>query len=115
MFAADSRQNVYRCSSDFCTLRELLARRSAKWPVRPCQTQMAPCPALSQFFSPILFGLRASGFQFHGHTTPMSEQNKPRPEELAGHLHMENRTILCGFLVALVLAVMIGVDLEIHN
>src|SRR5215813_14790037 len=51
MFAAGSRQNVYRCSSDFCTLRELLARRS----VRPCQTQMASCPALSPLlFAPIL-------------------------------------------------------------
>src|SRR5262249_14244980 len=39
-------------------LRELLARRSAKWPVRPCQTQMASCPALSPFFfAPILFRL----------------------------------------------------------
>jgi hypothetical protein len=38
-------------------LRELLARRSAKWPVRPCQTQMASCPALSSFLvAPIFFG-----------------------------------------------------------
>src|SRR6516225_8262633 len=43
-------------------LHELLARRSAKWPVRPCQTQMASCPALSPFFfAPILFG-----FALHG-------------------------------------------------
>src|SRR5262249_62287932 len=43
-------------------LRELLARRSAKWPVRPCQTQMASCPALSPFlFAPIFFG-----FPLHG-------------------------------------------------
>ena len=38
-------------------LRELLARRSAKWPVRPCQTQMASCPALSpSLFAPIFLG-----------------------------------------------------------
>ena len=49
-------------------LRELLARRSAKWPVRPCQTQMASCPALSPFlFAPILFGLpRASRLERQG-------------------------------------------------
>src|SRR5262249_38907011 len=54
-FAADNCQNVYRCSSDFCMLRELLACRSAGWPVRPCQTQTGSCRALSPFpFSPIL-------------------------------------------------------------
>src|SRR6266404_664127 len=42
--------------------RELLARRSAKWPLRPCQTQMASCPALSPFlFAPIFFGFPLDG------------------------------------------------------
>src|SRR5215813_3996318 len=43
-------------------LRELLARRSAGWPVRPCQTQTGSCRALSPFlFAPIFFG-----FALHG-------------------------------------------------
>src|SRR5262245_60667238 len=36
-------------------LRESVVRRLAKWSVRPCQTRMASCPALSPFlFTPIL-------------------------------------------------------------
>jgi hypothetical protein len=42
----------------------------------------------------------------------MIEQNKPRSEELSGHLRMDNSTILCGYLAALVLAVMIGLILR---
>src|SRR5215831_17785842 len=34
-------------------LRELLARRSAKWPVRPCQTQMARVPDLRPGDNPV--------------------------------------------------------------
>jgi hypothetical protein len=42
----------------------------------------------------------------------MSKQDKPRFEELSGHLRMENSTILCGYLVAFVLAVIIGLTLR---
>jgi hypothetical protein len=43
-----------------CTLRDLLARRSAKWPVRPCQT--TSCPALSPFlFVPIFLCFASHG------------------------------------------------------
>jgi len=42
----------------------------------------------------------------------MSKQDKPKSEELSGHLRLENRTILCVFLVAFVLAVMIGLILR---
>ena len=42
----------------------------------------------------------------------MSEQDKPRFEELSGHLRMDTSTILCGYLVAFVLAVMIGLILR---
>src|SRR6266404_5285936 len=57
-----SLQTVVKMFTDvlrtFCMLRELLARRSAGWPVRPCQTQTGSCPALSPFlFAPIFLGL----------------------------------------------------------
>src|SRR6516225_2670582 len=43
-------------------LRELLARRSAGWPVRPCQTQTGSCRALSPFlFAPIFLGFACHG------------------------------------------------------
>src|SRR5262245_44391134 len=43
-------------------LRELLARRSAGWPVRPCQTQTGSCRALSPFlFAPIFLGFALRG------------------------------------------------------
>src|SRR5262245_26839084 len=37
-------------------LRELLARRSAGWPVRPCQTQTGSCRASPFLFAPIFLG-----------------------------------------------------------
>jgi hypothetical protein len=52
------------------------------------------------------------GLNEHRVKRPMIEQNKPRSEELSVHLRMENSTILCGFLVAFVLAVMIGLILR---
>src|SRR5215813_14088447 len=43
-------------------LRELLARRSAGWPVRPCQTQTGSCRAVSPFlFAPIFLGFALRG------------------------------------------------------
>jgi hypothetical protein len=42
----------------------------------------------------------------------MTKQDKPRFEELSGHLRVENSTILRVYLVAFVLAVMIGLILR---
>jgi hypothetical protein len=42
----------------------------------------------------------------------MSKQDKLRVEELSGYLRMENSTILCGYFVAFVLALMIGLILR---
>src|SRR5258708_32403944 len=57
-----SLQTVVKMFTDvlrtFCMLRELLARRSAGWPVRPCEAQTGSCPALSPLlFAPIFLGL----------------------------------------------------------
>src|SRR5215813_10672606 len=94
-------------------LRELLARRSAKWPVRPCQTQMASCPALSPFlFAPILLG-----FPLHGrcirvlHFEPiggapgtvdgiLALRDDAFETKLAG-VGEDGRAVACGFLALL--------------
>ena len=42
----------------------------------------------------------------------MSNQDKPRLEELSGHKRVENRTIVWVYLVAFVVAVIIGLILR---
>ena len=43
----------------------------------------------------------------------MSSQDKPRLEELSGHTRVENRTIVWVYLVAFVVAVIIGLILRL--